>query len=205
MTLNIGPAARLEKFQTRFGSRRTGPALAGRERWLRRNQPATRRIIKWSPEEQTHLKKLVQDGKSWKAIAQEMETRFGKGRQEGVYRSFVSHKGLDTSRMAQDSQPQWTEEQDKYLKSLRENGTPLKDFPRLFQERFGIDRTEKACKARCVLKRWVHRKSTEWTQEQLEPLWRWCRPDSNLSRPEIHNKYWSRFGSGRAPLQTLTK
>ncbi|KAL7939432.1 hypothetical protein V8C35DRAFT_286599 [Trichoderma chlorosporum] len=42
MTLNIGPAAWLEKFQARFGPRRTGPALAGRERWLRRNQPATR-------------------------------------------------------------------------------------------------------------------------------------------------------------------
>lgn len=198
MTLNIGPAARLEKFQTRFGSRRTAPALAGRERWMRRNQPAMRRIIKWSPEEQTHLKKLVQDGKSLKAISEEMETRFGNGRQVTAYRAFISHKGLDVSRMPQGSQPQWTEEQDEYLKSLRENGTPLGGIPRLFQERFGIDRTEKACKARCVLKRWVHREPGVWTQEQLESLWGWCRPGSSLSRSEIRNKYWSRFGSVRS-------
>lgn len=199
MTLNIKPAARLEKLNTQFpGSHRTPAALKGREAWLRKDQPATRKLTRWCPEEKTHLKKLVQDGKSWKAITQEMETMFGKGRKVSTYRAYAYNNEYNISTIVQESQPGWTEPESEYLKSLKENGTPTKDCPRLLKERFGVDRTVKAVKARCSLKRWVHRKPNEWTQEELEGLWGWCCPDSDLSRPEIFNKYWDRFGGGRS-------
>lgn len=197
--LGITAAARLEKFNARFpGSHRTQPALQGRESWLRRHQAPLRQITKWSPEELSHLEKLVKDGRGWTDIFEEMEEKFRKGRTEGQYRSRVSKLGYNTSKMVRAGQPRRTEEESDYLKSLRETLTPFEDCIRLLKERFGVDRSTKGIRSRCALKGWVSKNPKSWTQEELEALWEWSCPASDLPRPEVFKKYWDRFGSDRS-------
>jgi hypothetical protein len=91
---------------------------------------------------------------NWDDISKAMEARFAKNRLTSAYRFYAHAHGLDASGVVANLHP-WTDEQDDYLKVLWENQTPLEEYPKLFREKFGIERSRKAFKARCGIKRFV--------------------------------------------------
>ncbi|RYO82163.1 hypothetical protein DL764_009648 [Monosporascus ibericus] len=87
-----------------------------------------------------------------------------------------------------------------------ENQTPLEEYPKLFREKFGIERSRKAFKARRGIKRFVgSEKGDEWAQDELDLVWDCvCL---GLTRSEVCDKFWKRFGTGRSEraLAMVTK
>jgi len=202
MKLDLARDTKIEKFQARFGPHRTKASLAGRMRHLRKDQLAMRKITKWDPEEREHLEILLQAGMNWEDISKAMEARFAKNRLTSAYRSYAHTHELDTSGVVATSHP-WTDEQDDYLKVLCGNQTPLEEYPKFFREKFGIERSRKAFKARCGIKRFVgSEKGNEWAQDQLDLVWDCvCL---GLTRSEVCDKFWKRFGTGRSERALAT-
>ena len=193
MKLDLERDAKIEKFQARFAPRRTKASLAGRMRHLRKDQPVMRKITKWDPEEQEHLEILLQANMNWEDISKGMEERFAN-RLRSAYRSYAHAHDLDTSGVVANSHP-WTDEQDDYLKVIWENQTPLEEYPKFFQGKFGIECSRKAFKARCGIKRFVcSKKGDKWAQDQLDLVGDCvCL---GLTRSGIRDKFWKRFGTG---------
>ncbi|RYP77803.1 hypothetical protein DL771_000900 [Monosporascus sp. 5C6A] len=196
MKLDLARDAKIEKFQTRLGPHRTKASLAGRMQHLRKDQSAMRKITKWDPEEREHFEMLLQADMNWDDISKATEARFAKNRLTSGYRAYAHGHGLDTSGVVATSHS-WTDEQDDYLKVLWGNQTPLEEYPKLFREKFGIERSRKAFKARYGIKRFVGSKTGgEWAQDELDLVWDCvCL---GLTRSEVCDKFWKRFGAGRS-------
>lgn len=92
-------------------------------------EPLQRSLIRWTPEEVSHLKKLcTQGGHTWKKIAQQMEAEFHKGRPVSSYTGYAAYKSFDVSKLTTDRPPDWTEEHDELVRLHKEKGTSNRDL-----------------------------------------------------------------------------
>ncbi|KAH6871422.1 hypothetical protein B0T10DRAFT_591160 [Thelonectria olida] len=182
LELNLTKESRTNKFQARFGLHRTEAAIAGRVRILRKDQPALKKILKWTPDEREYLIELLQTEGNWADVSSKLQQKFAKNRSTSVIRSYAHGHGLDISAISAASQP-WTDQEDEYLKALRKSKTPLKELPRLFKEKFGVQRSYKAFQARSVTE-----EEEKFIRESI-PL--------GLELAELCDRFWKQFGTGR--------
>ncbi|KAF9772977.1 hypothetical protein IL306_009271 [Fusarium sp. DS 682] len=101
----------------------------------------------WTSDEIQCLRSLLETERSWDDVATKLEDKFNNGRTMGAMKLKAQIRKMDTSRF--NNEP-WTAEQEDYLKVLKSQGIPYKEWTESFRGRFGFQRTEAALRARHI-------------------------------------------------------
>ncbi|KAF5976431.1 hypothetical protein FCOIX_7118 [Fusarium coicis] len=187
-------AARIKEYQKKFGLHRTEAAIVKRLTDLAKDMPLAKERkekMKWTANEQQYLIKVLPTCKAWSELHSKMQEKFGNNRPLLNIQKCVYRLELDTSAFVR--QPQWTDEQDDYLKSLIENGTPTKELPDIFEKKFGFRRTLGSLRSRITTEQMTGRTHEAFTEEEeqyikgLLPL--------GLTVNEVYDRFCKEFGS----------
>ncbi|KAF5978210.1 homeodomain-containing protein [Fusarium bulbicola] len=187
-------AAQIEKYQEKFGLHRTEAAIVKRPTDLAKDMPLAKerkKRMEWTANEKQYLTKVLPTCKAWSELHSKMQENFGNNRPLLNIQKCVYKLKLDTSALVR--QLQWTDEQDDYLKSLIENGTPTKELPSLFEKKFGFRRTLRSLQSRVTTKQMTgctHEAFTEEEEQYIKGLL-----PLGLTLNEVYNRFCKEFGS----------
>ncbi|KAI8623050.1 hypothetical protein F5Y19DRAFT_493666 [Xylariaceae sp. FL1651] len=137
------------KFQGRFGTHRSMTSLKKRcKKHVQKDCPSflSRMQKDWTSDEIQCLRSLLETERSWDDLATKLE-KFNIGRTIGAMKLKAQIRKMDTSRF--NNEP-LTAEQEDYLKVLKSQGIPYKEWTESFRGRFCFQRTEAALRARHI-------------------------------------------------------
>ncbi|KAL9569542.1 hypothetical protein ACKAV7_006597 [Fusarium commune] len=196
-------ASRVSKFQNRFGQRRTANAINSRVRKLEKAGQSEKKKRTLTTAEQEYLRELLRTSRNWDEVYSKMQEKFHRNNRTVAHlRHYASYHKMDISALV--NRPEWTDEQDYFLKSWRKNNTSLKGLPVLFKEKFGFERSLDALNQRAKMKGFPAGRTNEPFTEEEEQFIRGSLL-RGLERKEVATQFLRRFGSHHTTPSILGK
>ncbi|KAG8354820.1 hypothetical protein FVEN_g7382 [Fusarium venenatum] len=166
-------------------------------------KPAQHKRTSWTTAEREYLIELIQTLGTWDEILDAFNERFDTGRTKKGPRGYASENKLG-SPVPSEGAP-WTDEEDVYLKSLREEQKSLKEIAVLLEEKFGVKRSSQGCKRRALKKGFTAGGTSKqpFTEEEEDRIREWKA--LGLKPKEVCKRFWDQFGTGRSKKRLMVR